>query len=287
LGLVELSDEPDPTAVWVALWRALHLEVDPRPHVLVDPIGRQLVDPGEGWRERPEMAPARSTRARGSVVARGRFVEDVVTEQAGRGIEQYVVLGAGLDTFALRRPEAAAATTIFELDQPVTQVWKRRRLAELGIAVPGATVFVPVDFDADEDWWERLVGAGFDVARPAVVSSMGVVPYLGREAVVDTLRRIAELAAGSVLVMSYLVPLALVEPEELAHQEVAHRHARKLGTPFVSLFTPEEMVALVREVGFADVRSLSAADLTARYFAERTDGLRPSSSEAIVVATTA
>jgi methyltransferase (TIGR00027 family) len=272
--------------VWVALWRALHLEVDPPPHVLVDPIGRQLVDPGEGWRERPEMAPARTARARGSVVARGRFVEDVVTEQARLGVDQYVVLGAGLDTFALRRPEAAARTTFFELDQPATQNWKRERLATLGITVPDATVFVPVDFDADEDWWERLTGSGFDPARPTVVSSMGVVPYLGIEAIVEMLTRMAQLAAGSTLVLSYLLPLDLVEPEELPHQEVAHRHARKVGAPFVSLFTPGDMATLVHRAGFAHVRSVSAGDLTTRYFADRTDGLRPSSSEAIVVATT-
>src|SRR6266545_4509467 len=127
---------PDNTAVRVALWRAMHAQVDPPPHVLEDEIGLQLVAPDEGWRRRPDMDPNATSLFRASIVARARFVEDLVEEQAGRGVNQYVILGAGLDTFAQRRPEIASRLHVFEVDQPGTQAWKRQRLIELGFGIP-------------------------------------------------------------------------------------------------------------------------------------------------------
>ena len=120
--------EPDNTAVRVALWRALHVLIDPPPHVLEDEIGLQLVAPDPGWRSRPDMEPNFTSRFRAAIVARARFVEDLVVEQAGQGVSQYIILGAGLDTFAQRRPEIASRLQVFEIDQPGTQAWKRRRL---------------------------------------------------------------------------------------------------------------------------------------------------------------
>src|SRR4051812_49793588 len=115
---------PDNTAVRVALWRALHVEVDPPPHVLEDEVGLRLAAPDDGWRSRPDMSPfTRPFRA--SIVARARFVEDLVAEQASRGVDQYVILGAGLDTFAQRRAELASRMPVFEIDRPGSQAWKR------------------------------------------------------------------------------------------------------------------------------------------------------------------
>src|SRR5215217_2664514 len=114
---------PDNTAVRVALWRALHVEVDSPPHVLEDQIGLKLAAPDAGWRSRPDMSPfTRPFRA--SILARARFIEDLVVEQAARGVGQYVILGAGLDTFAQRRPEIASRLVVFEIDKPGTQAWK-------------------------------------------------------------------------------------------------------------------------------------------------------------------
>src|SRR5882757_976935 len=141
---------PDSTAVRVALWRALHLEVDPPPHVLEDEIGLRLVAPEAGWRRRPDMDPHFTSRFRTSVVARARFIEDLVVEQAGRSVGQYVILGAGLDTFAQRRPEIASRLLIFEVDQPGPQAWKRQRLIACGFGVPEWLRLVPVDFEADQ-----------------------------------------------------------------------------------------------------------------------------------------
>ena len=134
---------PDSTAVRVALWRALHLEVDSPPAVLEDPIGLQLAAAEEGWRQRPDMHPQGTATFRAGIVARARFVEDLVVEQAGRGVRQYVILGAGLDTFAQRRPEIASAQHIFEVDQPGPQAWKRARLMALGFGVPEWLHLVP------------------------------------------------------------------------------------------------------------------------------------------------
>lgn len=274
------------TAVRVALWRALHVQVDPPPHVLDDEVGLKLVAPDDGWRDRPDMSPfTRPFRA--SIVARARFIEDLVTERAVRGVGQYVILGAGLDTFAQRRPEVASQLLVFEVDQPGPQAWKRQRLVDLGLGVPSFLRLVPVDFEAGDAWWERLAASGFDSGLPAVVASTGVSMYLTREAIAGTLRQVAALAPGSTLVMSFMLPIELADPEVRPGIERAAEGARASGTPFISFFTPAEMLELAREAGFRDVQHVSAADLAARYFAGRTDGLRPpNNSEELLVATT-
>ena len=123
---IKQANVPDNTAVRTALWRALHAEIDSQPHVFDDRIGLQLVAPDEQWRNRPDMGPF-TKPFRASIVARARFVEDVVQEQAARGISQYVILGAGLDTFAQRKRDLASGMNVFEIDQPATQEWKRER----------------------------------------------------------------------------------------------------------------------------------------------------------------
>src|SRR5215471_10411212 len=151
---------PDSTAVRVALWRALHVQLDPPPHVLEDEIGLRLVAHDEGWRDRPDMDPQRTRTSRASIVARARFIEDLVIEQAGRGVGQYVLLGAGLDTFVQRRPEIASGLTVFEVDQPGPQAWKCERLNELGFGIPACLRLVPVDFEAGGSWRDALARAG-------------------------------------------------------------------------------------------------------------------------------
>jgi methyltransferase (TIGR00027 family) len=277
---------PNNTAVRVALWRALHVQVDAPPHVLEDEIGLALVAPDEGWQMRPDMHPARTSRSRASIVARARFIEDVVEERARHGASQYVLLGAGLDTFAQRRPELASRLHVFEVDQPGTQSWKRSRLVELGFAQPECLQFVPVDFEANESWFEQLVRAGFESGTPAVIASAGVAMYLTKEAIAATLRQAALLAPGSTFAMSFMLPLDLVELEERPGLEGAARGARAAGTPFISFFAPTEILALAREAGFKDLKHVSAAQLAERYFAGRADRLRPSSGEELLVATT-
>jgi methyltransferase (TIGR00027 family) len=282
----EQATEPESTAVRVALWRALHTEIDAPPHVLEDEIGLQLVAPGDGWRARPDMDPDGSRGFRASIVARARFIEDLVAEQAGHGVAQYVLLGAGLDTFAQRRPEIASRMRVFEVDQPGPQAWKRHRLTELGYGVPDWLRLVPVNFEQNGSWWQELAVAGFDPGQPAVVASTGVSMYLSKDATAATLRQLAGLAPGSTLAMTFLLPRDLLGDADRAGLRAADQGARASGTPFVSFYAPQEMLAMAREAGFAGVRHVSGASLGERYFGGRSDGLRPSTGEDFVVATT-
>jgi methyltransferase (TIGR00027 family) len=282
----EQTAAADGTAVRVALWRALHVLVDAPPHVLEDEIGLQLADPADGWRDRGDMHPAGTSGFRAAIVARARFIEDLVIEQGRLGVAQYVILGAGLDTFAQRRPDVAGRLVVFEVDQPGPQAWKRQRLVELGFGVPAWLRLVPVDFEAGASWWEELIAWGFDPGQPAVVVSTGVSMYLSNEANAATLRQIAGLAPGSTLAMTFLLPAELLDDADRAGFEMAESGARAAGTPFVSFYRPEEMLALARGAGFKDVRHVAGTWLRERYFAGRADGLRPSSGEDLLVATT-
>ncbi|MFG2503799.1 class I SAM-dependent methyltransferase [Streptomyces sp. NPDC048441] len=282
----ERNEVPDSTAVRVALWRALHVQADPPPHVIEDEIGLLLAAPGEGWRRRPDMEPRTTSGFRAAIVARARFVEDLVAEQVGHGVAQYVLLGAGLDTFAQRRPEFASHLRVFEIDQPDTQAWKRRRLIELGYGVPDWLRLVPVDFEAGGDWWKQLTDAGFDPDRPAVVVCTGVTMYLTKDATTATLRRLAGLASGSTLAMTFMLPAELLDDADRPALEATKPQAEAAGTPFISFYTPQEMVALARDAGFKEAEHVSGSALAERYFAHRADGLRPSTGEDLVLATT-
>ena len=279
-------EQPDNTAVRTALWRALHVEIDPPPHVLDDRLGLQLVAPDDAWRDRPDMDPAGTRGFRAAIVARARFVEDLVAEQAAAGITQLVILGAGLDTMAERRPELGDRLRIFEVDQPGTQAWKRRRLMELGVGVPGWLQLVPIDFERGERWWDGLSAAGFEPDLPAVVASTGVSMYLAKETTAAMLRQLAELAPGSTLVMTFLLPADLVDAADRPGLDASSRGARASGTPFVSFFAPDEVETMARDAGFVGTRLVSGEELAERYFAGRPDGLRPSSGEGLLVATT-
>ncbi len=272
----EHTEAAEGSAVRVALWRAIHVQVDPPPHVLEDEIGLQLAGPDEDWRRRPDMDPAGTSWFRAAIVARARFIEDLVAEQARQGVRQYVILGAGLDTFAQRRPEIASRLRVFEVDQPGPQAWKRRRLIELGFGVPEWLRLVPVDFEAGESLWEELAAAGFDAVRPAVVVSTGVSMYLTKEANAATLQQFAGLVPASTLAMTFLLPPELLDDATRPGYEAAERGARAAGTPFISFYTPEEMLELARNTGFKNARHMSAPILNQRCFAGRTDGLQMS-----------
>lgn len=278
---------PDSTAARVAMWRALHAEADAPPHVLEDTVGLALLAPDDDWRARGDMNPQFTRPFRASIVARARFIEDLVTEQLDRGVTQYVILGAGLDSFAQRRPEIASRLDVFEVDPPGPQAWKRRRLIELGYGVPDWLHFVPFDFEAGESWREKLVTSGFDARKPAIVVSTGVSMYLTKEANAATLREVASFAPGSIFAMTFLLPLELADPDVRPGLDMAEKGARASGTPFISFFTPAQIQALAREQGFRQAQHVSAAELTRRYFADRTDGLRPpDNAEELLIANT-
>jgi methyltransferase (TIGR00027 family) len=232
--------------------------------VIEDEIGLKLAAPDEGWRERPDMNPQFTKPFRASIVARARFIEDLVIEQAGLGVGQYVILGTGLDSFAQRRPHTASSLKVFEVDQPGPQAWKRQRLIELGYGVPDWLRMVPVDFEAGESWLERLKNDGFNANQLAVIVSTGVSMYLTKEANMATLRQVAAFAAGSTFAMTFLLPLELADPELRPGLERVQKGAQASGTTFFSFYTPAEMTAMGREAGFKEARHISAASLAQR-----------------------
>ncbi|VVE63276.1 methyltransferase [Pandoraea captiosa] len=278
---------PESTAARVALWRALHLEVDAEPHVLTDIVGLRLLEPPDDWRERGDMNPEFTRAFRASIVARARYIEDLVVAQCRNGVRQYVILGAGLDSFVQRHPELAGSLTVFEVDRPGPQRWKHDRLIATGYGVPDALRFVPVDFEAGDAWRNALLAGGFDPRQPAVIVSTGVSMYLTREANAATLREVASFAPGSTFAMTFLLPLEMADADVRPGLEMAAKGARASGTPFISFFTPQEMMDLARANGFAHVQHVSATALTDQYFANRADGLRPpANAEELLVAMT-
>lgn len=275
--------EPDNTAVRTALWRALHTEADAKPHIIEDEIGLKLIAPPEDWQQRPDMKFTRRLRA--SIVARARFIEDLIVERSGQGIGQYVILGAGLDSFAQRRPEIASKLHIYEIDQPDTLAWKQQRLIELGYGVPAHLHFVPVDFETSS-WWAELLKAGFEPDEPAVVACTGVTLYLTREAIVSTLRQFARLASGSTTAITLYLPVELLEGEDKMLMEISMKGASASGTPMISFFSPEEMLDLAREAGFEAAKLVSTKDMEQLYFTGRTDDLSPANGEVFLIAKT-
>lgn len=272
---------PDSSAVRAALWRAMHVQIDAPPYLIEDEIGLALASPGEDWRDRPDMHPIGTRAYRAAIVARTRFVEDLLVEE---GIAQYILLGAGLDTFVQRHPDLANQVVVFEIDQPGPQAWKRQRLEALGYGVAESLRLIPVDFEADEDWWRALLDKGFDTQAKALVSSSGVSMYITKAATAATLRRLAGLAPGSLVVMTFMLPFELLDEADRPGLEAAARGAQASGTPWLSFYAPEEMTAFARDAGFVNPRVVSTADLADRYLTGRTDGLSAAGGEGILLA---
>ncbi len=254
-----------------------------KPHILEDEIGLKLIAPPEGWKQRPDMKFTKRLRA--SIIARARFIEDLIIEQSTKGTGQYVILGAGLDTFTQRRPDIASKIQIFEIDRPDTLAWKQQRLIELDFGIPDYLHFVPVNFETSS-WWEHLLEAGFDTDKPAVVACTGVSLYLTKKTITSALNQIATLAPGSKLAMTFYLPMELLDEEDKPIHELEEKGARAAGTPFVSFFTSDEILTLANEAGFKETRTIATKDLEQFYFADRTDHLLPASGEVFLLATT-
>lgn len=274
--------EPDNTAVRTALWRALHVQMDAKPSIIEDEIGLKLIDPPDGWQERPDMKYTKRIRA--SIVARARFVEDFIIEQSSKGISQYVILGSGLDTFPQRRPDIASGLQIYEIDQPGTLAWKQQRLTEFGFGIPEYLHFVPVDFETSS-WHQQLLKAGFDINKPTVVTCTGVSLYLTKDTIIDTLNQLAAFAPGTKIAMTFYLPMYLLDEEDKPMQEIGEKGAREAGTPMISFFTPDEILTMADEAGFQETKTISTKDMEQQYFKGRTDHLLPASGEVFLVAT--
>jgi methyltransferase (TIGR00027 family) len=257
------------TALGVAIRRAAHQIMD-RPPVLDDPIAVPLVGPGyPRHMERAMHRVARDFRA--FMAVRSRYVEDKLAEAVTDGVRQYVVLGAGLDTFAYRSP--FPSLRVFEVDFPATQEWKKATLREASIDLPAGLTFVPLDFE-HQTLAEGLAEAGFDAEMPAYFGWLGVIPYLTLEAFRTTLGAIGHLPVGSGVGFDYaLAPETLTPAGRIAFDALAGRVAAA-GEPFQLFFTPEALESELRRAGFRRFEQLNSEQLNEIYFKERADGLR-------------
>jgi methyltransferase (TIGR00027 family) len=266
---------PSRTALRVAMRRAAHQLLD-RPRVLDDPVALPILSAQAIDRLKADLSgrESRLSRAiRAFMVVRSRFAEDELARALARGATQYVVLGAGLDTFAYRNPHPAAGLRVFEVDHPATQAWKRRRLAEAAITIPSSLVFAPVDFERQT--LERgLELAGFDRTTPSFFSWLGVTMYLSTDAIATTLAFVAGLPPASGIVFDYVLPRsALGWTARLALAGLSRRVAAA-GEPFRTFFEPAALGEQLRRAGFRAVEDLGPDELNARYFSGRADGLR-------------
>jgi methyltransferase (TIGR00027 family) len=261
---------PSRTAYRVALRRAAHQVFD-QPVVFADPLALRILGLANADRRTLELselrAPSRpsSISLRAFLVARSRFAEDAVQVAYGQGVCQYVLLGAGLDTFAYRNPYPGLR--VFEVDHPATQEWKLDLLQQNSIVVPASATHVAVDFQSDS-LGERLAATGFRPDQPAIFGWLGVVPYLSMAGFSATLNFLSDCAPGSSLILDYGLPRdALPFLEQLAFDSLATRVAAA-GEPFQLFFHPDELHADLRRLGWQVQEDLARDDINARYFAE-------------------
>jgi methyltransferase (TIGR00027 family) len=257
------------TALRVAIRRAAHQLADPPP-VLDDPIALRLIGPGFARDlDRAMEKVARDFRA--FMAARSRYVEDRLAESVANGVTQYVVLGAGLDTFAYRNP--FSSLRVFEVDFPATQEWKRGLLQQAGIDLPDALTFVPLDFE-HKTLAAGLADAGFDDRKPAFFGWLGVAPYLTLDAFRATLSDVARLPAGTATSFDYAFPPETLTPKRRLIFDGLSQRVAAAGEPFRLFFTPAELEAELSAAGFHRTEQVDFEKLNELYFQNRADGLK-------------
>jgi len=263
---------PSRTAARVARRRAAHQLLD-RPIVFHDPLALPIAGVAESdvRPDDPREQHPLAKMLRAFLAARSRFAEDLAAHAIGRGVQQVVILGAGLDTFAYRHPHGDTLK-VFEVDFPATQAWKRQRLAESGIAIPHSVRFVPVDFERHTAF-DGLATADFDARAPAFFTWLGVTMYLSEPTVLSVLASIASLPRGSGVVFDYATdPAELSEPARRVVALMAERVAAA-GEPWTLFFDPVRLGRSLHGLGFTHVEDLDGDAINRRYFAQRDDGL--------------
>lgn len=279
------AGEPSRTAQGAALHRAAHQLLE-RPLVFRDPLALKILGPERRRQLWAKLADRRgdSSRAmRAFIVTRSRYAEDELAAAFDGGIRQYIVLGAGLDTFAYRNP-FGGALNVFEVDHPATQQWMRAQLQEQNIAVPARVTFVPVDFETDA-LGDCLDRAGFDRRAPAFISWLGVSMYLTKDAAYQTLRFVAQSCfRGSRIVFDFAPPDDMLGDAERARRNHLAGIVAKLGEPWLSWFDPKALADDLIGMGFTEATSIGASEANTKYFAGRTDAFRVSGSGRIMMA---
>ena len=260
---------PSRTALGAAMHRAVHQTLEGGV-IFADSYAMQVLD-DEARAGLPEFASDTSQRSmRLFIAARSRFSEDTMAVCIARGVRQVVILGAGLDTFSLRNSHAGV--TVYEVDYPATQAWKRERLVQAGVALPPSLTFAPVDFERGS-LADGLAAAGFRRDQPAYFQWLGVTPYLTREAIISTLDFVASIK-GAEVVFEYAEPFENYPPDMQANLRAVAERAASIGEPWLSLFDPPDMTALMQARSFASFEDVTRAELAARYYGDLGSGLR-------------
>jgi len=271
------EEHPSLTAEGALIMRALHQMLDDEPKVLDDPIAPQLINlESEFYKSRLELLErlpvSLKMRVRSGFVMRSRYTEDCLLESFGNGVRQYVLLGAGFDTFAWRQPPWAASLQVFEVDHPATQRWKFERFAALGISVPANVSIVPVDFEKIS-LADGLSTAGLNLTAPAFFSALGVTQYLSEEALDLTLTFILSMPRTSEIVFSFVLPDHALPADEAGLAAAFAAQFASIGEPWLTRFVPAQLAAKLTAMGFSRVVYLSPNEADRRYFRDRSDGL--------------
>jgi methyltransferase (TIGR00027 family) len=269
-------ESPSATALRVAMRRAAQQIMDD-PKVFYDPLALRLVGAENESAQQLDPKFSEQTplecRLRAFLAARSRYAEDELHITVNRGVHQYVVLGAGFDTFAYRNPYPEDVLHVFEVDHPTIQTWKHTRLKEAGIPIPRTLTFSPVDFET-ETLGEGLGRAGFDTSKWAFFSWLRVTPYISTSAVNATLRFIASMPVGSGIVFDYMISPSLLNPTARRALDGLASRVALAGEPFQTFFDPSSLKNSLRAMGFGQIEDLGPEELNDRYFRARTDGLR-------------
>jgi methyltransferase (TIGR00027 family) len=263
------------SALAAAAARAAHLRVDAEPHIFSDPLAESLLGDDAAallayhdlHGEHPVLAGARA-----QVVVRSHVTEAVLAAAQRRGVTQYVVLGAGLDSYAYR--VAAPGCTVFEVDHPQSQQDKRARVGGARLSARTDVVYLPVDFETDA-LIPALHAAGFDRRQPAVVSWLGVSMYLSHDAIDTTLRQLAALPAGSELVFDYMLTESERDEAGQSYVDLVGPTTAERGEPWLSFFGPEDLSLILADAGFGWSRHLHQGDAVPAELWRRTDVLAP------------
>ena len=258
-----------------AYLRAVHMSVDGQPKILDDPLAVTLLGPGFNDKmnaDRERLSRPALIKARSLIVMRSRFAEDELTSAIDRGVAQYVILGAGLDTSPYRSGHPAQRIQTFEVDHPDTQRWKLERLNATDVQIRDNLHHVAVDFETDS-LAERLSAHGFNINKPTFFSWLGVSYYLNRESVLDIFRFVARLPSPSQLVFDFVMSDSELGDTEREAMKKITELVEKYGEPWLCRFGPTELKHTLEETGFSKTFHFSHALATRRYFTERTDGL--------------
>lgn len=280
--------QPSKTAQFAAMWRAAHLLWDEDPKIFQDPLALGLsgteseaalraaleaLQATLAQRLSPEQAQALFHSMRAGTIVRSRYTEDELSEALKRRVRQYVILGAGLDSFAYRRRDLVDVVRVFEVDHPATQQWKQSRLRALHLEPPPNLTFIPCDFE-HQGWVEVLRTGGYHQEDPAFFCWLGVTWYLTEEAIFETLHQIASMAPGSEVVFDYPLSETLLDDKSREMMAPLKADMAARGEPWLSSFEPTRLAERVKGLGFAHVQDFSPEEANGRYFAGRTDGLQ-------------